>query len=103
MSAVTVPQGNAEAVQGFGAGWREFQAAWLLAGFHPGSVTQGSRELSAELAAEVRPSDATVHAGEPEHPAGRLRGQLDSELGEGVRGRWAEFEFPFAGPGLKRS
>jgi len=96
-------EADAEAVQGFVAGWREFEAAWLRGGLDPALSVQGGRELGAELTAEVWSSDTTVDAGEGERAAGRLGGQLDSELGKGTGGRWAELEFPFAVSGFKRS
>jgi hypothetical protein len=96
-------EADAEAVQGSVAGWREFEAAWLRGGLDPPLLAQGGRELGAELAAEVWSSDARVHAGEGEHAAGGLGGQLDSELGKAAGGFWAELEFPFAVSGFKRS
>ncbi|OAI40544.1 hypothetical protein AYO39_01215 [Actinobacteria bacterium SCGC AG-212-D09] len=47
--------------------------------------------------------DARVHAGEGERAAGRLGGQLDSELGRAADGFWAELELPVAVSGFKRS
>jgi hypothetical protein len=96
-------EADTEAVQGFVAGWREFEAAWLRGGLDPALLAQGSRELGAELTAEVWSSDARVHAGEGERAAGGLGGQLDSELCKAARGVWAELEFPFAVSGFKRS
>jgi hypothetical protein len=96
-------EADAEAVQGFVAGRREFEAAWLLGGLDPAFSVQGGRELGAELTAEVWSSDARVHAGEGKHAAGWLGGQLDSELCKAAGGFWAELEFPFAVSGFKRS
>jgi hypothetical protein len=96
-------QADPEAVQGFLAGWREFEAAWLRGGLDPPFLAQGGRELGAELTSEVWSSDARVHAGERERAAGRLGGQLDSELGKPAGGFWAELEFSFAVSGFKRS
>src|ERR1700733_14296042 len=96
-------EADAEAVQGFVAGWREFEAAWLRGGLDPAFLAQGGRELGAELTAEMWSSDAGVHAGEGERAAGGLGGQLDSELGKAAGGSRAELEFPFAVSGLKRS
>ncbi len=96
-------EADAEAVEGFSACWREFEAAWLRGGLDPAFLAQRGRELGAELTAEVWSSDATVHTGEGERAAGALGGQLDSELCKAAGGRWAELEFPFAVSGFKRS
>jgi hypothetical protein len=92
-------EADAEAVEGFVAGWRGFQVAWLRGGLDPAFLAQGGRELGAE----VWSSDARVLAGEGERAAGRLGGQLDSELGRAADGFWAELELPFAVSGFKRS
>ena len=92
-----------EAVKGFVAGRRECEAAWLLGGLKPPFLAQGGRELGAELTAEVWSSDAAVHAGKGERAAGRLGGQLDSELGKDAGSFWAELEFSVAVSGFKRS
>src|SRR5580700_11135069 len=94
-------EADAEAVQAFVAGWREFEAAWLRGGLDPAFLAQGGRELGAELTAEVRSSDETVHAREGERAAGRPGGQVDSKLGKAAGGFWAELEFPLPVSGLK--